>query len=380
MNPPLLLLPSLVSDMGEEATATKISTSSSATSISTSTATVTAYMVAVVNPRHVLQLMDLPLSIRSDISNYAGEEQEDLIAFTLVSKQFNHDCQQPGIEWTIVPRMVMSPTKEGGGGSTRTLIMNLRQKLMNNVTHQKIQRYRHMIVKDSYQFGDIPFGKKEFIKITNNIQLDRIVKLDLSHRSHSKSIYDSLPFALARILPNLQELDLSNNGYAYHPTCSNERRNRVLFHFSTHCPHLEKIKWNHIDSESAVALNGYDMISSNTTLRELIMDHSTFDGSYVAGTIRMFDLNRYYRTYSNPFIFGSCSKSLERVSILDAKWTKINRNTNSTTSRVPSQNALINFVRNVPTLRWFRSDLTKENAEMLQLELPGIEFISSNNH
>lgn len=42
------------------------------------------------------------------------------------------------------------------------------------------------------------------------------------------------------------------------------------------------------------------------------------------------------------------------------------------------QNALIKFVRNDPsTLRYFRSDLTLENTNMLRLERPGIELLYS---
>lgn len=38
--------------------------------------------------------------------------------------------------------------------------------------------------------------------------------------------------------------------------------------------------------------------------------------------------------------------------------------------------ALMRFVRRTPTLKWFRSDLTRENIELLQYERPDIEFSS----
>ena len=38
---------------------------------------------------------------------------------------------------------------------------------------------------------------------------------------------------------------------------------------------------------------------------------------------------------------------------------------------------LIKFVRNAPpTLRWFRSDLTSDNMEMLRMERPEIELLN----
>jgi hypothetical protein len=41
-----------------------------------------------------------------------------------------------------------------------------------------------------------------------------------------------------------------------------------------------------------------------------------------------------------------------------------------------TQNALIKFVRNAPSsIRWFRSDLTLENMNMLRMERPGIELL-----
>ena len=41
------------------------------------------------------------------------------------------------------------------------------------------------------------------------------------------------------------------------------------------------------------------------------------------------------------------------------------------------QNMLIKFVRNAPpSLKWFRSDLTQGNIDMLQSERPGIELVS----
>ena len=40
------------------------------------------------------------------------------------------------------------------------------------------------------------------------------------------------------------------------------------------------------------------------------------------------------------------------------------------------QGALIKFVRNAPSLKWFRSDLTQENRNMLRNEQPTIELVN----
>ena len=46
------------------------------------------------------------------------------------------------------------------------------------------------------------------------------------------------------------------------------------------------------------------------------------------------------------------------------------------TSQPVRQEMLIKMVRLHPTLRWLRSDLTKENIAMLQQERPEITFVS----
>jgi hypothetical protein len=73
----------------------------------------------------------------------------------------------------------------------------------------------------------------------------------------------------------------------------------------------------------------------------------------------------------SSFIF--CSKALERVSIRNAKRLVYQ---SSIIDKTP-QDALTKFVRNAPiTLRWFRSDLTQENMNMLRLERPEIALLS----
>jgi hypothetical protein len=75
----------------------------------------------------------------------------------------------------------------------------------------------------------------------------------------------------------------------------------------------------------------------------------------------------------DAFIFHYCSKTLERVSIRNAKYSTFNHNYGVC---VP-QSALVKFIRNgPPTLRWFRSDLSKENITMLQNERPEIKFLN----
>jgi hypothetical protein len=70
--------------------------------------------------------------------------------------------------------------------------------------------------------------------------------------------------------------------------------------------------------------------------------------------------------HRHMFIFHYCRNALERVSILNAKWYSCSDDWSE--PEIIQQNALIKFVRNVLSLRWFRSNLTQENIDMLQRE------------
>jgi len=68
-------------------------------------------------------------------------------------------------------------------------------------------------------------------------------------------------------------------------------------------------------------------------------------------------------------------QSIERLSVRNARWREPGSRPGTETP--VSQDALIKFVRNaLPALRWFRSDLTKQNADALRKERPEIEFLN----
>jgi hypothetical protein len=110
---------------------------------------------------------------------------------------------------------------------------------------------------------------------------------------------------------------------------------------------------------------------SSYSLKEIIMNDSEFS-CRLPESDTMSDLENHRDT----FIFHCCSTALERVLIRNAKWITNHYGRRSGLIVVP-QNALIKFVRNAPTsLRWFRSDLTIEDMNMLQLERPKIELLN----
>jgi hypothetical protein len=113
--------------------------------------------------------------------------------------------------------------------------------------------------------------------------------------------------------------------------------------------------------------------SNTSNLKEIIMDDSVFYCEYAQTMCHGEDEDDDDEDLTRRFIFHRCCETLERVSIRNAKWFLDRTNI----TRMISQNALIKFVRLAPhTLRWFRSDLTQENINMLRLERPDIELIN----
>jgi hypothetical protein len=105
------------------------------------------------------------------------------------------------------------------------------------------------------------------------------------------------------------------------------------------------------------------------------MDNSLFI-VYYADKNRIADLGNHQEI----FIFHRCCKSLERVSIRNAKYRFIGGDDDYNDDKQNfnyKQNSLIKFVRNAPSsMRWFRSDLTPDNMTMLRLERPEIELLN----
>jgi hypothetical protein len=254
------------------------------------------------------------------------------VNLTLVSIQVYNDCKSPGIEWKIIPTIEIRPHQQQGDDSIRglVLIQNLRHRLQNNETNNKLQRYPHMKVNDVHKFDagcDVTYyDEVQLEEIANGIQMDWISSLDISSPSARTVAYRY------------------NSGL----------RGSTLVHFSNNCPLLEKVTYHNIKDISDIYMCGTDMGSLNN-LKEIHMNNSAF----------------YCENPDAHFIFYLCCKALERVSIRDAKLHLYEQ-----ADKIVPQTTLIRFVRNVSSLRWFRSDLTQENMDMLRLERPDIEFLN----
>jgi hypothetical protein len=334
-------------------------------------------------------------------------DRDDLISLTLVSKEFYNviSNKQPGnnniiIQNRIVPIYVISPRLYGSAYS-------LISKLCFNALHKetKFRRYRHIKI-DEYledideEIDTISINNLEFI--TNNIHLDWVTSLDMSlsnvvdddddddddddvdnyHIEEEKGrrrTFNCIPIVITRLLPNLKELNISNIIFDESIDYS------IMFSYSSY---LERIIWNH--SKKNICLSGVNFrhAAGNNHLRELILDDTYF--IIMSTTAFLSEATSDLPQYETKFIFNECFSNnkqsyhqLERLSIRNAYYYYCCHNSHRRCSyddrlleRLP-QNALIKFVRNAPpSLRWFRSDLSTENIDMLRKERPEIELLN----
>jgi len=246
--------------------------------------------------------------------------------------------------------------------ASKVLIQLAKRSDTNTIDKNNLQHCRKMVVKDIDFFLEEAGPKIEH----ENHKIKGIDSLNLSLPSPTKGVSDALPITLSKILPSLREIDFSNTDIS---------SLSVLSRFSTYCHYLEKITWCNFNYNSFVSLSGMSMRKSNM-LKEIHMNNCDFLSSrHCIDT--MSDLNNT----DGIFIFYKCRHNLIRVSIQNANfchrhWEDNDDHGSIITSKIP-QFALIKFVLNAPqTLKWFRSDLSKENIEMLRQERPGIELLN----
>ena len=298
-----------------------------------------------------------PIPILIHIMSYADPETVRMLC--CVSKQFNDlIANDPGMEHNrAVPLLQISPAKdqEDKGRTGRLLRVLYHHR-------DKVQLYRKIKIIDAHKFvGSFPdSGWMELQKIKDTLRLYGVVSLDMSSPPPSTQLGDhghSLGYFFSSILPNLRDINLSNNGFHHASLCN----------FS---PNLEKLTWHNIDRKrSEINIDGWN-IQQATNLKEMYMDDSDFEVDCVDELHKLSDLENV--EHSNKFLFFHCSTELERVSIRNAKWFVFGDD-----PTVIPQSALIKFVRKAPTsFRWFRSHLTEENMTMLRSERPGIELVN----
>ena len=257
---------------------------------------------------------------------------------------------------------------------------------------------------DSYE--STCWDADEMKQLTRNMSMPGILSVTTSSPVRVLLPYPLL-FTVFRMVPNLQQLDLSNV----------DTHSSILEIIAEFCPQIEKIKWNFSEHDE----REYDEDDEDYRKKDSRMDFFVYaNGCWLRkmenlkefyfdnGKIRFVDdvdeeyddeidnnnddINDDFVTnydamsdlddHPDIVLFGTVRNlPLERLSIrnlrCDGSTYVLDRYGYVTLRSTISQNMLIKFVRNAPpTLVWFRSDLSATNIQMLQSERPGIEFVS----
>lgn len=328
------------------------------------------------NTSRTLGLTGLPTTCLVKSLNYL--ENDDMLNATLVCKRLRDGCRQPGIENEISP--VIEIKRAVKQDPTTIGLLEKLQRRQSEMGEEYVRRYRHMRIREADRFYDVDQWNSN---IGPPPRFDRILSLELCpstlYRSGEAPAPSQLLISMADVLPNLREIDISNFNFLHRPGAFN-----YMSYITRKCPLLEKVTCNHspglnmtgLEFRGATNLREIHMVTGlefrgANNLREIHMDDHTFCVPHHFRRDQADDDDD-----DNATIFGSCIQTLERVSIRNSKVSLVFGDFGLGSGKSLSQSSLVKFVRNCPNLRWFRSDLSKENIDLLRSERPGIEFLN----
>ena len=200
-----------------------------------------------------------PVSILITILSYA--DPETIRQACCVSKQFcDLVYNNPGMAKNrVVPLLEIRPSSEDTGDEDEDRLGRLAQQLYH--LQDKLQRYGTLTMIDPDKF--MCSNLRTMGTMTEQIRLNGIVSFEMAGECHNHCVI--VHVFLSNILPNLQQINLSNTGSGY----------EALSSCSNRCIRLEKVTWNNVNISSSVSINGTD-IDKATNLREMYMDESSF--------------------------------------------------------------------------------------------------------
>ena len=278
----------------------------------------------------------------------------------------------------IIKVLEIRPSKNNEDDEGR--LIRLIQQLYHH--RDKLQLYREVRIIDGHKFECHLLSNRNIVydtveeeyatKLAAKFQLNGVVSLVSIHSSSAPTSgpYVRVTDVLAVMMPNLREVNVSGSridGFS-------------LEKVSKPCSRLDKLTYDNVQPFTFVSANGKDMVYAKN-LRELNMDNSSFSVADITRA-KMSDLENSVSIYddnSTIFLFHECGSTvLERLSIKNAMWYRHTGGYNAKHTVIP-QTALIKFIRNAPlSLRYFGSDLSQANIEMLRSEEGGrgseIEF------
>jgi len=320
---------------------------------------------------------ELPEGVRLHILNFLSNE--DKMTISKFGQQPYRDCHvSNGLERPIVTTLTFRPVQryqqtlwnrmDDGRRGIRLL-----QQLRDHQEHdarkkQTMQGYHRIKVENVHQFGTVGATFTDLVELAQNTTMMGVTNLDISvatQQTVSVAHY-FVETLLVMMLPNLRVLDLTNIAYD---------EGIIKVPLAVTCPSLEKIVWNNGRNDTLLWEEGFEKVLHNSIAAEgdILEDCQNMTEIEMNNFRFLFivDLDAWSND-PNKFLFHNCStKKLERVSIKNA--TAPTAFGTGTDIRF-LQAMLVKFVRKVPSLRYFSSDLTKDNIAMLQQERSDIVF------
>jgi hypothetical protein len=285
------------------------------------------------------------------------------------SRRFCAYCRHPSLplgramqDPTAVVRVVATTTAAGGEGegaaSIHPLVRVVRRWAAmagdGSGRRVKFERFRRLQVLDAGRMaeGDPRRLDGLYSRRDRLAPIPHVTSLDMSkdptsrlepveHNTESHMV-EFIPW----MLPNLRALDISFWSL----------RKSSFLELSERCTGLERLTWrgHHLGE----GLSGF-LLSRFPNIREVDMDSACFNGGG-----QVYSVSLLYDEQFEEFLFWRICDRVERVSLRGARYTHKGIEPTS----IP-QEGLVKFVRRAPNLRWFRSDLTPSNVEMLRREL-----------
>lgn len=179
--------------------------------------------------------------------------------------------------------------------------------------------------------------------------LDGVTSLDLSLAPQAiNRTVKYIPLkTIARILPNLEELNLS------YVEIEDGSESAILSKFSENFPGVRSLTWE--GAHGSIDVYGFNLRNSNMLTKLYI------DGAHIYLSRESSRRARRLADDGRRFLFCLCSRpSLEQVSIRGVTTEE----EGAIAPQPLGQERIIKFVRNTPSLRWLRSDLTQERPEV----------------
>ena len=262
---------------------------------------------------------------------------DDLNTVAMCSRRFRGARSSDSLDQTRTGTIILSE-----GSTMRSLLNAIVDNNWNDVFSGNRKKLKLVGVEHLRYESSTSLLPTELVK---NTQLPGVTILDASIAPTDPRVF-GVGFGASNIFclfPNLKALDMS---YLFLWDLSSAAIRK-------HCPAVTSITWkshgDNVEPHSGEAFQGL------TLLKELCLDG--------------------FSLWNEPslYMFEHCPR-VERLSIKGCTLYEYGGE-EEVESELPQED-LIDMVRNHPSLRWLRSDLSAENVAMLQQERPEMTFVS----